>query len=119
MTTVRIDDFSVGGAELFCVRLALVGMRCHLERGKGFSQLFALGKGCSPIEVVALAVEADGFADQQGVGDQGDGHFPKRLQGTVRAGDGDCEDGLGHTFPLAWIHYTDYRRSTCRCVDKE
>jgi hypothetical protein len=97
---MRIDDFSAGGAKLFCMRLALVGMRCHLERGKGFSQLFALGKGCSPIEVVALAVEADGFADKQGVGDQGDGHFRERLQGTVGAGDGDCEDRLGHIISL-------------------
>jgi hypothetical protein len=34
---MRIDDFSAGGAEVFCMRLALVGMRCHLERGEGFS----------------------------------------------------------------------------------
>lgn len=99
-SALRRENLSVGGVELFCMWLALVGMRCHLERGEGFSQLFALGKGCSPIVVVALAVEADGFADKQGVGDQGDGHFRERLQGTVGAGDRDCEDGLGHIISL-------------------
>lgn len=75
-------------------------MRFDLERGQGFSELFAFCKRRSPVVVVAPAVEADGFADQQGVGDQGDGHFRERLQSTVGTGDGDFEDRLGHVISL-------------------
>ena len=101
------------------MRCNFVGMRFDLERGQGFSELFAFGKRRSPVVVVTAAVKADGFADQQGVGDQGDGHFGERLQGTVGAGDVDFEDRLGHVFHFAWVHRTDYRRGMCSRVDKE
>ena len=101
------------------MRCNFVGMRFDLERGQGFSELFAFGKRRSPVVVVTTAVKADGFADQQGVGDQGDGHFGERLQGTVGAGDVDFEDRLGHVFHFAWVHRTDYRRGMCSRVDKE
>ena len=55
---------------------------------------------CGPVVVMALAIEANTLAGKQGVGDQGDGHFRKRLQGAVRAGDRDFEDGLGHVISL-------------------
>ena len=66
----------------------LVGMRFDLERRKGFSQSIAFGKRRCPVKIVANAVEADGFACQQPVGDHGDGHFGNRLECAVGAGDG-------------------------------
>jgi len=93
------------------MRSLLKRVRLELEHPQGFSELFALGKSRSPVVVVALAVEAYGFADQQRVGNHGDGHFRERLQGTVRAGDRDFEDGLGH------VIY--YRRGMSPWDDKE
>jgi hypothetical protein len=47
----------------------------HLEDGQGFSQLFAFGKTHSPVLIVTDAVQANGLAGKQRVGDQGNGHF--------------------------------------------
>jgi hypothetical protein len=50
--------------------------------------------------IVAFAVKADGFADEQTVGDQGDGHVGDRHQGTVGTRDREFENGLGHVNSL-------------------
>lgn len=91
---------SGGGLELICTRVASVGVRFQLERRQGFSQLFALGKGRSPVLIVADAVQANGFAGEQCVGDQSDGHFRDRPQGAVGAGHGEFQNGLAHVISL-------------------
>jgi len=62
--------------------------------------LFALGKRCGPVKVVAVAVEADASAREQRVGDQGDGQFRRGFERTVGAGHGEFENGLWHIISL-------------------
>ena len=80
--------------------------------------MLALHVGCGPIVVVAGAVEADAFAREQGMGDQGDGQVCDRLERTVGAGDGELKDGLRHIISLGMVRSSDYRRRTRLRVDK-
>ena len=70
----------------------------YLQRGQRLSYLFALGEGRGPVAVVAGTVETQTLADEQCVGDQGDGQFGNRFQGAVGAGEGEFKSGFGHSF---------------------